>query len=109
MFFGTKRQPPKAYERWSVAEGRAVARYAVHRGILRMAMHIRSTIVVRVNVYPLYRWMCTPMEKPRHATREAGLLLTSIRPATPGYFTVKPTALILDATFSEVLPGRGPS
>jgi len=53
--------------------------------------------------------MCTPMEKPRHATREAGLLLTSIRPATPGYFTVKPTALILDATFSEVLPGRGPS
>ena len=48
---------------------------------------IGSTVAARVNVCPLYRWMCTPMEKPRHVMREAGLLLTSIRPATPGYFT----------------------
>src|SRR5262249_37178495 len=34
-----------------------------------------------------FRCVCSRIEKPRHVMREAGLLLTSIRPATPGYST----------------------
>src|SRR5262245_5976806 len=48
---------------------------------------IGSTVALRVNVYPLYRWMCTPWKSPATSCVKRGCFSLSIRPATPGYFT----------------------